>query len=190
MELRRPTLADQEAILEMIAEYKKLGLRMNGGVESTWERAQNYEDWLNIHRDQEVGLHLETDHVPSILFVSFDENGRALGFLGMRLTLNDFYLRLGGQIGYGIRPGEQGKGYGKQQLKLALLEAKELGLSPLLITCDRDNPASRAVILANGGVLEDVREGKERYWIDLEVSYEQSSTPGMEERGAEPRADY
>ena len=30
-----------------------------------------------------------------------------------------------------------------------------------------DNAASRAVILANGGVLEEVRAGKERYWMDL-----------------------
>lgn len=40
------------------------------------------------------------------------------------MTLNDFYLELGGHIGYGIRPSERGKGYGKQQLALALLEAK------------------------------------------------------------------
>ena len=31
-----------------------------------------------------------------------------------------------------------------------------------------DNIASRKVILANGGVLEDVRESTERYWINLD----------------------
>ena len=45
MELRRPGLADKTAILEMIAEYKEQGLPMNGGVESAWARAANYEDW-------------------------------------------------------------------------------------------------------------------------------------------------
>ena len=155
MELRRPELADKEAILEMIAEYKEQGLLMNGG-----------EDWLQINRDQEAGLNLKEGRVPAILFASFADD-RALGFLGLRMTLNDFYLELGGHIGYGIRPSERGKGYGKQQLALALLEAKKLALSPVLITCDMDNAASRAVILANGGVLEDVRAGKERYWIDL-----------------------
>ena len=166
MELRRPELADKEAILEMIAEYKEQGLLMNGGVESTWACAENYEDWLQINRDQEAGLNLKEGRVPAILFASFADD-RALGFLGLRMTLNDFYLELGGHIGYGIRPSERGKGYGKQQLSLALLEAKKLALSPVLITCDMDNAASRAVILANGGVLEDVRAGKERYWIDL-----------------------
>mgnify|MGYP001168490407 FL=1 len=167
MELRRPELADKEAILEMIAEYKEQGLLMNGGVESTWACAENYEDWLQINRDQEAGLNLKEGRVPAILFASFDSDGRALGFLGLRMALNDFYLELGGHIGYGIRSSEQGKGYGQQQLALALLEAQKLALSPILITCDMDNAASRAVILANGGVLEDVRTGKERYWIDL-----------------------
>ena len=34
------------------------------------------------------------------------------------------------------------------------------------MTCDIDNRPSAATIIANGGVLEDVRKGKERYWID------------------------
>ncbi|RRR29233.1 GNAT family N-acetyltransferase, partial [Schaalia georgiae] len=38
----------------------------------------------------------------------------------------------------------------------------------VLVTWAVDNPASRAVILKNGGILEAVRAGKERYWIDLE----------------------
>lgn len=80
MELRRPGLADKTAILEMIAEYKEQGLPMNGGVESAWACAENYEDWLQINRDQEAGLHLTEGRVPAILFTSFDSDGRALGF--------------------------------------------------------------------------------------------------------------
>lgn len=79
MELRRPELADKEAILEMIAEYKEQGLLMNGGVESTWAYAENYEDWLQINRDQEAGLNLKEGRVPAILFASFADD-RALGF--------------------------------------------------------------------------------------------------------------
>ena len=81
------------------------------------------------------------------------------------MTLNDFYLELGGHIGYGIRPSERGKGYGKQQL--ALFFWPKIKHFSIPITCDMDNAASRAVILANGGVLEDIREGRERYWIEL-----------------------
>jgi predicted acetyltransferase len=35
------------------------------------------------------------------------------------------------------------------------------------VTCDEDNVASRVVIERNDGVLEDERQGKLRYWIDL-----------------------
>ena len=38
----------------------------------------------------------------------------------------------------------------------------------VLVTCSIKNPASRVVILANGGQLEDIRHETERYWIDLE----------------------
>ena len=34
-----------------------------------------------------------------------------------------------------------------------------------LLTCDEDNVASRLVIEHNGGVLEDERRGKLRYWV-------------------------
>ncbi|EQC68168.1 hypothetical protein HSISB1_1189 [Streptococcus sp. HSISB1] len=37
-----------------------------------------------------------------------------------------------------------------------------------MVTCHDDNPGSRKVILANGGVLEDVQDSVERYWISLE----------------------
>ena len=45
----------------------------------------------------------------------------------------------------------------------------------VLLTCDRDNEASRRTILANGGVLEDeiagvgdpARPVVQRYWIEL-----------------------
>jgi predicted acetyltransferase len=37
----------------------------------------------------------------------------------------------------------------------------------VLVTCDDDNVASARVIERNGGVLEDVRNGKRRYWVEL-----------------------
>ena len=43
----------------------------------------------------------------------------------------------------------------------------ELEIDPVLITCDVDNEPSRRTIEGAGGVYEDTREGKLRYWIDL-----------------------
>jgi len=111
---------------------------------------------------------LPENRVPSIQFVLFDESGHALGFLNLRLRLNEGLLNYAGHIGYSIRPSERGKGYAKEALRQGLQVAKSKISKRALVTCDSDNAASRAVILTNGGALEDVRGGKERYWIDLD----------------------
>ena len=50
-------------------------------------------------------------------------------------------------------------------LRQALVVARELGIDPALVTCNVDNIASRLVIERNGGVLEDEREGRLRFWV-------------------------
>jgi predicted acetyltransferase len=50
-------------------------------------------------------------------------------------------------------------------LAAALPIAHQLGIDPALVTCDVTNIGSRKVIEANGGVLEDERGGKRRYWV-------------------------
>ena len=88
--------------------------------------------------------------------------------MNLRLRLNKELLNFAGHIGYSIRPSERDKGYAKEALRQGLQVAKEKNIKRALVTCSTENPASRAVIVANGGVFEDVRNGVERYWIDLE----------------------
>ena len=166
MILRRPRLADKETILEMMAEFEQTQSAHDGGFWDTGNFV--YEDWLETNMQKEMGINLPENRVPSIQFVSFDESGRALGFLNLRLRLNEGLLNYAGHIGYSIRPSERGKGYAKESLRQGLQTAKEKNIKKALITCSTENPASRAVILANGGKLEDVRNGTERYWIELE----------------------
>ena len=47
----------------------------------------------------------------------------------------------------------------------AVRAAAEHGLDRVLVTCDEDNVASRRTIERGGGVYEDSRNGKRRYWI-------------------------
>ncbi|EPD83932.1 GNAT family N-acetyltransferase [Streptococcus sp. HPH0090] len=166
MELRRPTLADKETILNMMAEFEQIQSAHDGGF---WD-AENfdYEEWLETNLNKEMGIKLPENRVPSIQFVLFDKSDHALGFLSLRLRLNEGLLNHAGHIGYSIRPSERGKGYAKESLQQGLQIAKEKNIKRALVTCSTENPASRAVILANGGKLEDVRNGTERYWIELE----------------------
>ena len=166
MILRRRSQTDKEAILEMMAEFEREQTAHDGGF---WN-ANNfvYEEWLEENLQAEAGLNIPENWVPAIQLVSFDVAGQALGFLNLRLRLNDYLLENGGHIGYSIRPSERGKGYAKEALRQGLQVAKQKNIKKALVTCSVENPASRAVILANGGLIEDIRNGVERYWIDLE----------------------
>lgn len=87
--------------------------------------------------------------------------------MNLRLRLNEGLLNYAGHIGYSIRPSERGKGYAKETLRQGLQVAKEKNIKKALVTCSVNNLASRAVILANGGIFEDARNGVERYWIEV-----------------------
>ena len=50
-------------------------------------------------------------------------------------------------------------------LAAALPVAAALGLECLLLTCDAGNIGSRRVIEANGGLLQDQRGDKLRFWV-------------------------
>ncbi len=164
MELRRPTLADKETIFDMLAEFEAENSAMDGGFIT---KDVDFVEWLEKLKQAELGLELPEGFVPYVQYVSFDQTGRALGFLSLRLRLNDFLLNKGGHIGYSIRPTERGKGYAKDQLRLGLQEVAAKNISKVLVTCSTDNQASQKTILACGGALEDVREGIERYWIEV-----------------------
>ena len=166
MELLRPTLADKESILNMMAEFEETQSAHDGGF---WDaEAFVYEDWLESNRDMEMGLGIPDGWVPAVQLVAFARDGQALGFLNLRLRLSDYLREKGGHIGYSIRPSERGKGYAKESLRQGLKVAKGKNIKQALVTCSTENPTSRAVILANGGVYEDVRNGTERYWIEVE----------------------
>lgn len=139
--------------------------------------------WLAEYRDQpyvevveklrcwKTGGRLPADWVPaSTLFLL--RGGQFIGQVSIRHELNDFLRRIGGHIGYYIRSDERNKGYGSRILAMALEEARRLGLTRVLITCDEGNIGSRKIIEKHGGWLENVEPTKDgplkrRYWIVL-----------------------
>lgn len=162
MELRRPTLSDQDTILDMLEDFETSASAMDGCFQLTRD---NYPDWVRKNNYHEAGIDIPATFVPYIQYVLFDDVQKAIGFLNLRLRLNDRLCEKGGHIGYSIRPSERGKGYGKLQLNLGVKEAISKNINPILVTCHTKNIASRAIIVANGGILEDIRYETERYWI-------------------------
>ena len=98
----------------------------------------------------------EDGKVPDSVYFLLDEDRNIfVGAVNIRHYLNDYLLSYGGHIGDGIRPSERRKGYGTLLIKLSLEKCKELGIDKVLMTCAKNNVASRKTITNNGGVLEN-----------------------------------
>ncbi|MGN6162199.1 MAG: GNAT family N-acetyltransferase [Marmoricola sp.] len=95
------------------------------------------------------------------------EEGVVVGFLAIRHRLNAELLDHSGHIGYSIRPSRRGEGHASRALGLALHRCRALGIDRVLVACDDDNEPSARTIERNGGVMEDIRDGVRRYWIDV-----------------------
>lgn len=76
-----------------------------------------------------------------------------VGMINIRLALNERLKKVGGHIGYSIRPTERGKGYNKINLYLGLKVCEEYGMDKILMDADTDNLASWKTMEALGGVF-------------------------------------
>lgn len=91
----------------------------------------------------------------------------------LRHRLNATLEREGGHIGYIVRPSARRCGYGTRLLGLMLEQARAIGLTRALLTCNEANVASARIIEHNGGVLENQVLSQHtgltvnRYWIEL-----------------------
>jgi hypothetical protein len=81
--------------------------------------------------------------------------GDYIGELGIRTTLNDFWINKGSQIFYKIRSTKRRKGYGYKILELGLKECKKLGFNQVRVNCSDTNIGSKKIIIYNGGI-EDI----------------------------------
>jgi predicted acetyltransferase len=115
--------------------------------------------------------------VPVTLLWIVDEADRVVGRVSIRHRLTEHLLQVGGHIGYAVIPSARRRGHATAALAQSLPIAAELGIDPALVTCDDTNVASRRVIEKNGGVLEDVRAGKMRFWVPTHVADRAPAAP-------------
>lgn len=123
------------------------------------------QDKCRIKQYQEqIGL-IDGWKVPSTTYWLYAD-GKPVGFGSIRHFLTDALRKAGGHIGYGIAPKYREKGYGKKILGLLLAEASRLGIDRVLVTIQLNNAASKAVALANGGVITEQTDERIYVWID------------------------
>ena len=134
-------------------------------------RRQDYRDFPNYLENLEI-KDVSGGLVPDSTFFCLDEERDIfVGAVNIRHYLNESLLLNGGHIGDGVRPSERRKGVATQMIALALEECRKLGITRILMVCDKDNTGSARSILHNGGVLENeiTVDGvaEQRYWITL-----------------------
>ena len=163
LELRRLSPDDGMDIYELLQKIP----REENGLQNKANGLtfDEFQQWL-IRKQEESEQKGIADgwKVPSVTYWLYC-NGVPVGFGNVRLLLTDALRRADGNIGYGIAAPFRGRGYGKELLRLLLLEAGRAGLEKVLVTIHKENTASRAVARANGGVLTEETDERAYYWI-------------------------
>ena len=166
-----PTLEHKQAAMEYRQEWleKEPDTSIHGS--RGLHRYENYEGWLDNIEKIKTGRLEFAGQVPSTTYFGVYDN-KIIGTIDIRNYLSEPLLIRGGHIGYGVRPSERRKGYATKMLTLALDECKKLGITKILVTCDKNNTASSKTIQKCGGVLENefIDDGGGivlRYWIEI-----------------------
>jgi predicted acetyltransferase len=115
----------------------------------------DYDVWLNQLANNSDKLTVSKDWVVASTFLAMRKSDRKLiGMIDIRHELNEFLQSYGGHIGLGIRPSERRKGYASKITMEGLSFCKKIGLHKVMLSCYKDNFASRKTIEKCGGKLE------------------------------------
>jgi predicted acetyltransferase len=126
--------------------------------------------------DEAVGIGLPEGIPPQQTYFLIQDDKTVIGEFRYRPKVQLPYETMNGHIGYNLRPACRGKGYGTEALKLMLEMARSDGLAGVQIPIEGDNPASKRIVVKNGGYLEktvvDEESGESTfcYWVDLAKS--------------------
>lgn len=160
-----------EEYKEQICDYLKEWYDRGEKIVPYAVRRLDYHDFKYYCENLECKKLVTSFCTDSTFFCLDEDRDIVVGAVNIRHYQNEQLLLDGGHIGDGVRPSERGKGIATQMIAMALDECRKLGIFKVLMTCDRENPASARTIIKNGGVLENevVVDGvtEQRYWIDL-----------------------
>ena len=163
-QLVTPALALHGSFLEALVEYHREGRHLDLTIDALREPKGFARYLAALQADARPETHRGTSRVPQTN-LWWADGDQYLGRISIRHELNAGLRRIGGHVGYEIRPSARLRGNGKAMLAAALPVAAGLGIDPVLITCGAANAASRRVIEANGGRYAG-RDGTElHFWV-------------------------
>jgi predicted acetyltransferase len=171
--LVEPNVAFRESFLAAMREFADEG-RAGGDTMlgrdliewgARWQTDEGFAAYIRgVVRDREQDTPRNPGWVPCTTLWWVD-GVVYLGRVAIRHRLTPTLREVGGHIGYDVRRSARRQGHATAMLAAALPVAASLGIDPALVTCDNTNLGSRKVIEANGGVFEDQRGVKLRYWV-------------------------
>lgn len=169
LELRTLREEDERSFLEAAAEFNAEA----SGVEFAlgWTEPMSFGEYVRLMDCWSRGERLPSGYVPAGFYVGV-VGGTVVGRVSVRFELNAFLSRVGGHVGYAVRPSQRRRGYATAMLRLALPICAAHGIKRALVTCDVDNESSRRVLERCGGVFERLtsepalKVQKRRYWLE------------------------
>ncbi len=166
--LEIPTIERKDEAIDYVNEFliNKSNPNGVGGLDRFLNENKSYEEWLDfVIKCQEKSYAEQINRVPGITYFTIRESdNKIVGMVNFRYYIKGKLLKIGGHIGYGIRPTERRKGLAKIQLYLTLLETQKIGLDKVMIDCTDTNIGSKKTIEALGGKYsETVIDNEETY---------------------------
>ncbi len=173
-ELVQPTSRVHQSFLAAMTEFRAEGRGPGDGtmigyeIETyghRWSTADGFEEYVRDVRAQALEDAPRPDGYVPATTLWWVDGAEYIGRIAIRHRLTPQLLEVGGHIGYDVRVSARRRGHATAMLRAALPVAMRLGIDPALVTCDADNIGSRKVIENCGGMLEDQRGFKLRYWV-------------------------
>jgi tagatose 1,6-diphosphate aldolase len=127
------TTLTRDQLVRFVREYP-LGRQ---GVDGQRNSVPAYHFWMRLDPTPEPGIEIA-------------------GTIGLRVGNNENIENYLGHVGYNVYPPARGRHYARRAVMLLFPLARRLGLSPLWITCNPDNVASRRTCESAGGRLVEV----------------------------------